>query len=79
MNDTAIVLQAATILLLVFVAVAIALMVDTARSKKCSECPHCQKIAADKKWEQDKQVHLMYHRHTTGIPDCEFCNMEGRR
>lgn len=79
MNDTMLAAQAATIILLIMTAGGIGLMWDTARSKKCPECPHCKKIVDDKKWAEAKAVHLQYHGHTTGVPGCEFCSMEGRR
>lgn len=55
------------------------LLLDTVRSVRCSECPHCQTKIEDEKRAYAWANHKTYHSYTTNVPGCEFCEQRGEQ
>jgi uncharacterized protein with PIN domain len=68
-----------TVWVTLIVVAAVLLMADTARSKTCSECPHCKSKIEQAKRDQAWAVHKTYHAYTTNVPGCEFCDVRGEK
>jgi len=50
------------------------LMWDSARSVRCSQCPHCKSLIEKEKYDRAWAAHKEYHYYTTNVPGCEFCD-----